>query len=69
MKMEVGPKHYVILCVCCMQKSTELLLFTADRHHIGLSPAPQEHSPPPFPLHSRVHVLDWFALLSSYFLF
>lgn len=69
MKMEVGLKHYVILCVCCMQKSTESLLFTADRHHIGLSPAPQEHSPPPFPLHSRVHVLDWFALLSSCFLF
>ena len=34
--------YYVILCVRCTQKSTELLLFTADLHCVGLSPAPQE---------------------------
>ena len=42
MKMEVRPKHTTLLFVCAVHKSRQLLLFTADLHRVGLSPAPQE---------------------------
>ena len=53
--------YCLILCVHCVQKLTEWLLFAADLHLIGLSPAPREHSPPPFPLLSKS--MFWIGLM------